>query len=157
MHSIRDGDRTLQFNGKLLARSTSERHQALRWVEFELYKTESGSYILSRVGVSIMFHGAACPMVKKYKLTEAPTEGINSRAVPCPECSPDLSLDLVFPEKYRYWAMVTSDPAAILDSLYKYDEDTDNYYLTSVAQRLLSEASKVDSEIANVYTVEIIP
>lgn len=157
MYSIRDGDRTLKFNGKLLAKSTSERPLAFRWIEFELYKTESGSYVLSRVGVSLVFHGAACPMVKKYKLTEISANHLNKKAVSCQECSPDLSLDLVFPEKYRHWAMVTTDPSAILDSLYKYDEDTDTFYLTSVAQRLLSEASKVDFEISAVYNVEIIP
>lgn len=157
MYSIRDGDRTLKFNGKLLAKSTSERPQAFRWIEFELYKTESGSYILSRVGVSLIFHGAACPMVKKYKLTEIFSNELNAKAVACQECSPDSSLDLVFPEKYRHWAMVTTDPSAVLDSLYKYDEDTDTFYLTSVAQRLLSEASKVDFDIASVYNVEIIP
>jgi hypothetical protein len=157
MYSVKDGDRTLQFNGDLLAKSTSERKDAFRWIEFELYKTESGSYVLSRVGVSLIFHGAACPMVKKYKLAEAPAFELNQKAVPCSDCSPDFSLDLVFPEKYRYWSMVTTEPSAILDSLYKYDEDTDNFYLTSVAQRLLSQAAKVDSGIADVYNVEIIP
>jgi hypothetical protein len=157
MYSVRDGDRLLQFNGRLLARSTSERNQAFRWIEFELYKTENGAYILSRVGVSLIFHGAACPMVKKYKLTEALTSDLDSRAVACQDCSPDLSLGLVFPEKYRHWAMVTDDPDVVLDSLYKYDEDTDNYYLTAVAQRLLSDAAKIDLDIASVYNVEIIP
>lgn len=157
MYSVRDGDRVLQFNGSLLAKSTSERRDAFRWIEFELYKTESGSYILSRVGVSLIFHGAACPMVKKYKLAETPSADLSHKAVPCADCSPDFSLDLIFPEKYRHWAMVTTDPSAILDSLYKYDEETDNFYLTSVAQRLLSQAAKVDSGISDVYTVEIIP
>lgn len=96
-------------------------------------------------------------MVKKYKLTEISSGDLNKNAIACQECSPDFSLDLVFPEKYRHWAMVTTDPSAVLDSLYKYDEDTDTYYLTSVAQRLLSEASKVDFDISAVYNVEIIP
>lgn len=157
MYSVRDGDRILQFNGRLLAKSTSERPQAFRWIEFELYKTESGSYILSRTGVSLIFHGAACPMVKKYKLTESPAYELKPKAVACQDCSPDLSLDLVFPEKYRHWAMVTTDPSAVLDSLYKYDEETDTFYLTSVAQRLIVEASRVDSDISDVYNVEIIP
>jgi len=156
MHSVKDGDRTLQFNGTLLAKSTSERRGAHRWIEFELYKTESGSYILSRIGVSLMFHGAACSLVSKYKLTEAPAEDLLRRAVACEECQPDDSLDLVFPEKYRYWAQVSDQPNAVLDALYKYD-DNGAYYLTSVAQRLLQQAAKVDSDIAEVYNVEIIP
>ena len=157
MLKVKDGDRTLQFNGKLLASSTSQRKGTFRWVEFELYKTESGSYILSRVGVSLIYHGAACPIVRKYKLTEASSKDISLDAVPCEECDPDSSLDLVFPEKYRYWAQVSDHPSAVIDSLYKYDESNGAYYLTSVAQRLLQQAAKVDSDIAEVYNVQIIP
>jgi hypothetical protein len=157
MLEVRDGDRTLQFNGILLASSTSERRGYYRWVEFKLYKTESGSYILSRVGVSLIYHGAACPIVKKYKLTESPSKNLFSNSIPCEECEPDSSLDLVFPEKYRYWAQVSDHPDAVLDSLYKYDESNGAYYLTSVAQRLLQQAAKVDSGIAEVYNVQIIP
>lgn len=156
MHSVRDGDRELQFNGTLLAKSTSARRGAYRWIEFELYRTESGSFILSRVGVSLIFHGAACSLVSKYRLTESPSYELMRNAIPCMDCEPDDSLDLIFPEKYRYWAQVSDTPEAVLDALYKYD-DNGARYLTSVAQRLLQEAAKVDSEIAEVYNYEIIP
>lgn len=157
MLEVRDGDRTLQFNGILLAKSTSERRGAYRWIEFELYKTESGSYILSRVGVSLIYHGAACALVSKYKLNEDYTENLSVNAIPCEDCEPDSSLDLIFPEKYRYWAQVSDHPKAVLDSLYKYDDSNGAYYLTGVAQRLLQQASKVDDGIAKVYNLEIIP
>jgi hypothetical protein len=62
----------------------------------------------------------------------------------------------VFPEKYRHWAQISEKAEAVLDALYKYD-DNGAKYLTSVAQRLLQEASKVDSGIAGVYNVEIVP
>jgi hypothetical protein len=156
MYSVKDGDRTLQFNGTLLAKSSSERRGAYRWIEFELYRTESGSFILSRIGVSLIFHGAACSLVSKYKLNDAPAYELRSNATPCEECQPDDSLDFIFPEKYRYWAQVSDQPNAVLDSLYKYDNNG-AYYLTSVAQRLLQQAAKVDKDIANVYNVEVIP
>jgi hypothetical protein len=154
--SVKDGDRTLQFNGTLLAKSTSERRGAYRWIEFELYRTESGSYILSRIGVSLIFHGAACSLVSKYKLSDAPAYELRSSAIPCEECQPDDSLDLIFPEKYRHWAQVSDNPDAVLDALYKQDNNG-AYYLTSVAQRLLQQAAKVDKDIAEVYNVEVIP
>lgn len=156
MFSVKDGDRTLQFNGTLLAKSTSERRGAYRWIEFELYRTESGSYILSRIGVSLIFHGAVCSLVSKYKLSDSPAYGLKSNATPCEDCKPDDSLDLVFPEKYRYWAQVSDNPDAVLDALYKYDNNG-AYYLTSVAQRLLQQAAKVDTDIADAYNVEVIP
>jgi hypothetical protein len=156
MLQVRDGDRTLQFNGALLAKSTSERRGAYRWIEFALYKTESGSYILSRVGVSLIYHGAACSLVSRYGLKEAFNSQLSSAATPCEECRPDSSLDLIFPEKYRYWAQVSDRPEAVLDALHKYD-DNGARYLTSVAERLLKDAAQLDSEIAHVYNVEIVP
>lgn len=96
-------------------------------------------------------------MTSRYKLTEISTSKLDSRAIPCDTCSPSGTLDLVFPEKHRHWAMVTSDPVEIVDALYKYDEETDSHYLTSVARRLLDQAAKVDSEIESAYTIEIIP
>ena len=156
MLSVKDGDRTLQFNGTLLAKSSSERRGAYRWIEFELYKTESGSYILSRVGVSLVFHGAACALVKRYGLQEKSNSVLEEDAIPCEECQPDDMLDLVFPEKYRNWAQISEKADAVLEALYKYD-DNGARYLTGVAQRLMKDAAKVDSKMAEVYNYEIIP
>ncbi len=104
----------------------------------------------------MVFHGAACTLVKRYNLQEAPTAELHLDATPCEECDPDDSIELVFPEKYRHWAQVTDKPEVVLESLYKYD-DNGTKYLTSVAERLLQEAAKLDSDIANVYNYEIIP
>jgi hypothetical protein len=156
MFFIKDGDRTLQFNGTLLAKSSSERRGAYRWIEFELYRTESGSYILSRIGVSLIFHGAACSIVSKYKLSEQPNYTLNSSSVPCIDCNPDASLDLIFPERYRYWAQVSDQPEAVIDALYK-EGDNGTFYLTGVAERLLKDAAKVDGGIDRVYNIQIIP
>jgi hypothetical protein len=156
MLEVRDGARTLQFNGTLLGESTSWKKGSTRWIEFKLYKTESGSYILSRVGVSLIFHGSTCPLVKRYGLQEIECQELRSDALPCEECCPDHSAALVFPEKSRYWAQVSEEATAVLDALYKYD-DGGARYLTNVAQRLLDTAGKADQNISNIYKVEIIP
>ncbi len=156
MFEVKDGNRTLQFNGKSLAQSTSRKRDSTRWIEFELFRTDSGSYILSRIGVSLVFHGAACSLVKRYSLQEAPISELHVDAIPCEECNPNESAVLLFPEKYRYWAQVSEEPSAVLDALYKYDNGGARY-LTNVAQRLLEEASKNDSEIEKAYRFEIIP
>jgi hypothetical protein len=152
---VRDGDRTLQFEGTLLAKSSSERRGVYRWIEFELYLTKSGSYILSRIGVSAIYHGAACSLVKRYSLTEVAASAISSDALPCEECSPTLEADLLFPEKHRYWAQVSDSAVAVLDALYKYD-DNGTKYLTNVAKRLLESACTRDSDIAEIYLRETI-
>jgi hypothetical protein len=156
MIEVRDGARTLQFDGSLLGESSSFKRGSTRWIEFKLYRTESGSYILSRVGVSLVYHGAACPLVKRYGLQEIAIETVSNLSIPCEECYPTEEAELVFPEKNRYWAQVSEEPTAVLDALYKYD-DGGARYLTNVAQRLLEEASKSDEKIASIYKIEIIP
>lgn len=156
MFEVRDGARTLQFNGKLLGKSSSERHDSVRWIEFELYKTDSGSYILSRIGVSLIYHGAACPLVRRYHLIESDFDSLTDNAFPCEDCDPSEEAELIFPEKYRYWAQVSEEPTAVIDALHKYD-DGGARYLTNVAQRLLDAAAKADADLAEVYEYEIIP
>lgn len=156
MFEVKDGHRTLQFNGTLLAKSSSKRHDSTRWIEFELYRTESGSYILSRTGVSILYHGAACFLVRKYGLEEVDYSTLNSSYIPCEDCNPTEEAELVFPEKHRHWAQVSDEPTAVLDALYKYD-DGGARYLTNVAQRLLEEAARLDTKIEKAYRFEIIP
>jgi hypothetical protein len=111
---------------------------------------------LSRIGASLVFHGASCPLVTRYGLSEIDYNNLAEKAIPCLECDPDESTTLVFPEKDRFWAQVSDSPAAVLDALYKYD-DGGARYLTNVAQRLLDTASKIDNGIFSVYNVEIIP
>lgn len=156
MYEVKDGARTLTFEGTRLGVSSSYRRGSTRWIEFELYKTENGSYILSRVGVSIVFHSGACELVSKYGLHDALVEDLSVDAIPCEQCQPTFEAPLVFPEKYRYWAQVSDDPQAVLDALYKYDEGGARY-LTWVARRVLEEAADNDPEIDAVYRVEHIP
>jgi hypothetical protein len=156
MIEVKDGSRTLQFNGKLLGKSSSWRRGSTRWIEFELYKTENGSYVLSRVGVSVIYHGAACHLVKRYGLQELSVEELRDDVVPCEECRPSFSAGIVFPEKNRYWAQVSDDPGAVLDALYKYDNGGARY-LTNVAQRLLEESANIDKGIESIYKIEMIP
>lgn len=156
MFEVKDGARTLQFNGKRLASSSSWRRGSTRWIEFELYKTESGSYVLSRIGISLVYHGAACPLVERYDLTEMHSSKLNDDAVSCEICRAAPDAQLIFPEKPRYWAQVSEEATAVLEALYKYD-DGGARYLTRVAQRLLEDASDVDQGIEQVYRIELIP
>jgi hypothetical protein len=155
VYEVKDGSRTLQFSGKLLGESSSWRDGSLRWIEFKLYRTENGKYILSRVGVSLVFHSSTCALVKRYGLAEAQAPEIRKDASPCEECLPERDLPILFPEKDRTWAQVSDDAEPVLDALYKYDQNGARY-LTHVAKRLLEDAAELDDQIDNVYRVEII-
>lgn len=156
MYEVKDGARTLQFEGTLLGESSSRRRDSIRWIEFKLYRTESGSFVLSRIGVSLIYHSPSCYLVKKYELEDMSTAELDPHAMSCESCQPTLEAPFVYPEKYRYWAQVSEEPEAVLNSLYKYD-DLGGRYLTWVARQVLEEASKKDDRIDSVYRFEQIP
>jgi hypothetical protein len=145
----------MRFEGRHLANSSSKRPGSARWIEFDLYKTEGGKYVLSRVGVSYVYHSVVCPLVSRYGLHEAHTTDLSGSAVPCEECDPDDTDPVVFPESFRYWTLVAEEPDAILDALYKEDHNGARY-LTRVAERLLQEAAAQDADIDMVYRFEYI-
>ena len=150
MFSVQDGARVLAFDGEHLAESTSYRPGSTRWVEFKLYKTNGGSYVLSRIGRSIIYHSPECSLVKQYNLRKGTPE---YDGIPCEQCEPDDESNTLFPEKQRYWAQVMERPQAVLEALYKWDQDGARY-LTLVASRLLDQASTVDDPIRKVYQTE---
>lgn len=151
-HAVRDGDRTLEFDGELLAESTSRYKNQPRWIEFKLYRTRAGAYILSRVGNSIVYHATGCSIVSQYRLKSG---DLVAGLAPCEQCQPDAYEGDIYPERIRYWAQVMEQPAAVLEALYKYDSDGTKY-LTLVAQRLMGEAAKVCKELHDIYIVEYV-
>lgn len=155
MYEVKNGNRILRFEGRHLAHSSSARHGSSRWIEFDLYKTNAGSYVLSRVGVSKIYHSSVCPLVARYGLHEASVDDLTRESVPCEECDPDLADPVIFPEEYRHWTLVAEEPEAILDALYKEDHNGARY-LTRVAERLLSVAAAQDASIDLVYRFETI-
>lgn len=155
-YEVKDGARTLQFDGELLGKSSSRKRHSSRWIEFAIYKTTSGSYVISRVGVSITFHSATCSLVNKYGLTDEYVDELDQHAIPCEQCQPTFDLPIVFPEKNRYWAQVCEEPSAVIEALYKYG-DGGARYLTWVARQVLEQASDKDGPLDSAYRFERIP
>ena len=151
-HRVRDVNRTLEFEGELLSHSSSWRPGAQRWVEFFLYKTTSGTYVLSRVGLSLLYHRTECSVAKRNKLKLSDGAGLDADAQGCDICQPD-PVGTVCAEEPRYWAQVCSDASGVVESCWKYDEHGAHYY-TLVARRLLEEASKKDETIGSAYYIE---
>jgi hypothetical protein len=157
MIEVNDGPRILKFEGRELGFSSSERPGADRWIEFTLYKTSGdGQYVLSRVGVSNLYHTPECRFTRRGYLPEVPrAEGEKDR-VACGECRPDRAeFPLVCPEVDKTWARVYKTPEALLKGLLKPDRDG-GLYLTSVARRLIEDASESDRELAGAYQVETV-
>lgn len=155
MHQVRDGNRVYQFEGELLAKSSSRQPGQLRWVEFELYRTKAGSYVLGRTGQTRLYHDPRCAIVERNHLKTSNAEELTDDHVECAECEPAWDLEEVCIEKPRHFALVSDSPEAILEALYKYDQSGARY-LTLVAQRLIEKAGELDTRLDRAYRIETI-
>jgi hypothetical protein len=154
MHVVQDGSRNLKFEGKELAFSSSREKNKTRWIEFTLFRTEKGHYVLSRVGVSVVYHHGTCPTVKRNNLDPLPSETIPTFMIPCDDCLPDLESDeLVYPETDRKWAQVSDSAEGVVSSLKQLDS-RGTEYLTVVARVLLERAAEKDSDISDAFYTE---
>lgn len=156
-YEIKDGVRKLLVQGDLLASSTSEDKFKDRWVEFKLFKASvSGSYVISRVGHSRLFHGESCDVVSRNRLSAVSSEDLEGVYKACLKCEPNWAdPNGIYPEIPRAHAQVCSTAHGVLDYLTKYDLAGSEYF-TNVAKRLLEEASKTDRDIKNAYMTEVI-
>jgi hypothetical protein len=151
MYYVRDGVRTLEFTGVKLAESTSRDILKPRWVEFELYRTVTGQYVLARIGVSVYYHSEDCQTVVRNKLSAVDGSGLSAAYVPCDFCTPEkLAIEGVYPETPRYAAYVCADGVSVVASLMKQDKNRTEY-LTNVARRLLTDASRLDQDVADAF------
>lgn len=153
-HSVRDGVRTLEFDGILLAASSSWTKNKPRWVEFELYRTPKNQYVLARIGDSVLYHNSECYAVTRNRLSAIAPENLDDDSMPCPTCKASrMDPEGVFPETPRYMAQVSSDPVGVVYTLMQ-EDDNGLRYLTNVAQRLLIEASTLDVGIRRAFRTE---
>ena len=159
MFQVKDGDRVLQFEGELLAHSSSYRPDGERWVEFDLYRTQAGAYVVSRTGYSVLYHTAECPIVRRGRHEPAPVATLTSDSKPCTVCGPvtdvDQAHELIYPERPIHWAQPCPDAAGAIESLAKYDQDGARYF-THVARNLIRDAAKTDIPLRDAYYVEVI-
>lgn len=150
-YAVKDGVRTLKFDGELLAQSSSRIGSRPRWVEFYLFLTTKGIYVVSRIGVSRFYHSGDCDVVSRNRLSAIDESELALDAVPCPECNPTgLDAEGVYPETPRYWAQHSEKPKGIVASLMKYDNNGIEY-LTNVARRLLEDAAEVDEGLSDAF------
>lgn len=155
-YSVRDRYQILKFNGTKLAESSSQAPNKARWVEFQLFITYSGIYVLSRKGASILFHNEECEVVERNKLSPIVGEELPLHYQACTDCKPSrINPEGVYPETARYWAVRSKKPQDIINALMQYDNNNIKY-LTKVASDLLQEASKYDPSIKGVFEVEVI-
>jgi hypothetical protein len=151
--------RTIQFEGELLAQASSHRVGADRWVDLALYRTNAGSYVVSRIGQSVLYHAEGCPVVRKGRHVSAQVATLTANSRPCPVCKPktdvDFANEVIYPERPLYFARVCQDADGVLESLSKRDESGDRYF-THIARELIHVAAMKDVMIGDAYYVETV-
>jgi hypothetical protein len=112
--------------------------------------------VLSKIGRSKVLHVPGCPNVyQKLELfvDEFPTGEPETDGFTYDDCVPtEYILDELLIEQTRFWAYVAEKPEDIIDSLHN-DRDGARY-LPRMAVNLLSEAAKVDPDIAKAFYVQ---
>lgn len=154
-YEVWDGRRHISFNGVLLAESTSRTGGAPRWIEFRLYRTQAGSYVIERVGHSTVFHARGCESSPSARNGDRPVP-IPMGATPCIYCRPDPHMPVGYMEEDRPWVLVTDTAHGAVEALYKHDPKTGARYFTKVVSSLLDDASEHDEEIEDLFRYETI-
>lgn len=139
--------RNFRFDGVLLASSSSRKPGGQRWIEFVLYRSDGGTYILSRVGHSVLFHRPDCEVVGRNRLRIGP---VPAGGVPCELCVPDVVDGVVCPEMPRYWAGMFDDAGGVVRALER--DGGSGRYMTHVASKLMEAAAVQDVALAEAWT-----
>lgn len=153
-YQVRDGSRLLTFDGELLGRISSQRPNVPRWTEMSIYKTVGGSYVLEKVGRSIVTHMPGCsevfsdlPRFQDAHPGDDPDDYEFHSCVPTEYDFPSLLV-----EEDRYWAIISEDTDKIVDALYRRRDNS--RHLPRISIELLEKVSANHPPFGNDWKVE---
>lgn len=155
-YQVRDRSRLVAFDGALLATVSSRSGpEQPRWTEMSLYLTDGGSYVLEKVGRSVVTHVEGCdgpngpiPRFQDAHPGDDPDDGYEYH-----DCVPDqYDFTTLLVEEDRFWAVIAEQPEQIVDALYRRHDDA--RFLPRISVELLQLASMHDVRIASTWRVE---
>lgn len=123
-HEVRDGSTVLRFNAAAVGSATSRWDGAPRWTELTVYRLSNGSYLVAKVGRSLVAHSSSCPAAQPWRMptwAEAGAEDeARTRRVPCHVCQPAVG-DQMDPqtllETTRHSVLRAPGPSTLLAAL----------------------------------------
>lgn len=153
---VRDGSRRITFEGEMIAFVSSAGNSKPRWSEYKLYKTVTGTYVLEKVGRSIVVHMPGCPEIidtlnrfQEENPGRDPTDGWWF----CESCTRGrVDITALLVEHNRHWVTISEDPNHIIDALYRRKEGA--RHLPRLSLELLDSAARVDEAISEAFRVE---
>lgn len=158
---VKDGRRTLQFDGELLAEASSDDGRAQRWIDIKVYKTDQGKFVVSKIGRSTVYHGQGHPcssgvVTRVRDITIPERENLSE----CRRCRPGdvvtdglLQQGSVTMEQDRHSAHVVTTAEGLVAQMHNSDENG-TVYLTNVAKHALELASEKDPAISQAFLVQ---
>ena len=152
---VRDGSRQISFEGTLLAKVSSERPGTSRWTEMRLFKTAGGSYVLEKVGRSVMTHMPGCPRIigRIPRFQEAHPGEEPENGFWFDDCVPEeYDFTQLLSEEDRFWAVIADQPDRVVEALYRKKEGS--RYLPRISLDLLEQAAAVDPLLGDAYLIE---
>lgn len=117
---VRDGSRLITFDGSRLGFVSSERPGVARWTEMTVYLTEGDSYVLEKVGRSLVCHMPECNEIRDLPRFQEqhPGDDPDNGYVFHEDCVPEeYDFTRLLIEENRYWATITKRPEEILEAL----------------------------------------
>jgi hypothetical protein len=156
---IRDSQRLVTFTGECLGESTSQSGTDVRWTELSLYKTDSGRYLVERVGRSDVFHTKSCARRSKGELKQHLSDNVPEDReledyVPCDECKPSRIDSPVYVERDIFAVNIYATALELFQSLYRVGSNGIPF-LSHVAQVLLEKAMQNDDDIRQIMCTPI--
>lgn len=151
---VKDRFDVIEFEGELIGHASTRKNEDQgRWTEIEIYRTDSGKYVVHRMGCSALFHrvGQPCTSSRGEKVRG---EDISDESIGCPDCDPDEDFD----EDAEYVHEVTESSADVVTeardlrkALVIVNKQTGREFLSSVAYAALQEAVRYDRSLLGVF------
>jgi hypothetical protein len=160
---VRDGTtRVIEFEGERLAEVSSRRSGSPRWTELRLYRTQSGVFVLEKVGASVVVHAPGCPEIlpgatlPRFQAEYPGEDPANDSWWWCESCGARAAQDMtaLLVEQPRFWAIISETPDEIVDSLYRRKGGARTMPRMSLV--LLEDAAKSSPEILDSYRSEVL-
>lgn len=156
-YEVRDGDRKLQFEGILLGRSSSRRGDAPRWTDISLYKTLGGSYVLEKIGRSIVTHMPECspktaglPRFQSLYPLRDPDDFEYCDCVP-----EEYEFHRLVVEADRCWATISEEPADIIEAM-RIRKRTGAAHMPRSSLELLNAVCNIEPGFQQVWDIQYI-
>lgn len=156
---VRDGQtREIKFDGELLGEVSSRRSRAPRWTELRLFRTDSGIYVLEKVGASVVVHAPNCPNIigslPRFQEEHPGADPADGSWWICERCG-DMAVQNIttmLVETSRHWATIADNAAQVVDALYRRKDGARS--MPRISLDLLDEAGKADPAILDAFSSE---